>query len=125
MPPSIGDQFVPSLTDKHKKNVSPSDKLTFICTMFGLFYSLGRGAGLSSYPADGAGSAAFSIIPSRSLVCSSTAVVPVKAVDTIHKAKSAVANIHVPFSKKSEVRCTPTIWLDDENPEANPPPFEF
>ena len=35
------------------------------------------------------------------------------------------ANVHVAFSKKLVVLRTPIIWLEEENPEAKPPPFEF
>ena len=31
----------------------------------------------------------------------------------------------VAFSKKSVVLRTPIIWLDDEKPDARPPPLEF
>ena len=31
----------------------------------------------------------------------------------------------VAFSRKSVVLRTPIIWLEEENPEARPPPFEF
>ena len=35
------------------------------------------------------------------------------------------ASAQVAFSRKSVVLRTPMIWFDEENPEANPPPFEF
>jgi len=35
------------------------------------------------------------------------------------------AKLQVAFSKKSVVLRTPMIWLEEENPEAKPPPFEF
>ena len=41
------------------------------------------------------------------------------------KAKSAIAKVHVDFSRKSAVLRTPIIWLEDEKFEAKPPPFEF
>ena len=35
------------------------------------------------------------------------------------------ARVQVAFSKKSVVLRTPIIWLDDEKPDARPPPLEF
>ena len=36
-----------------------------------------------------------------------------------------IAKPQVAFSRKSVVLRTPIIALDEENPEASPPPFEF
>lgn len=38
---------------------------------------------------------------------------------------TTAANDHVNFSRKSVVFLTPIIWLDEEKPLANPPPFDF
>src|SRR5690554_340109 len=35
------------------------------------------------------------------------------------------ASDQVNFSRKSVVFLTPMIWLDEENPLASPPPFDF
>ena len=37
----------------------------------------------------------------------------------------STVNLEVAFSRKSVVFLTPMIWLEEENPEAKPPPFEF
>jgi hypothetical protein len=36
-----------------------------------------------------------------------------------------IAKPHVAFSRKSVVLRTPMMALDEEKPEASPPPFEF
>jgi len=38
---------------------------------------------------------------------------------------SAMANVHVAFSRKSAVRRTPIIWFDPAKFDANPPPLGF
>jgi hypothetical protein len=35
------------------------------------------------------------------------------------------ARVQVSFSRKSVVLRTPIIWLEEENPLARPPPFDF
>lgn len=61
------------------------------------------------------------------LISDSTVVVALgmKAVITMLHTITKPANPQVAFSRKSVVLRTPMIWLEEENPEAKPPPFEF
>lgn len=45
------------------------------------------------------------------------------AADTTLSTTMAIASPHVAFSRKSVVLRTPMIWLDEEKPDARPPPL--
>jgi hypothetical protein len=65
---------------------------------------------------------ALLFIPSDSL---SDITLLAKKPDINDRTTITTAKVHVAFSKKSAVFLTPIIWLEDENSEAKPPPFEF
>jgi len=76
-------------------------------------------------PKSGAELFTGALMLSRTSELDDTCARGINAVRTIQRTMSEPASVHVAFSRKSVVLRTPSTWLEEEKPDARPPPLEF